>query len=89
VKDSLRRALLGHAPSGTNEVVYSEEAKVHGLRQAMRKYPVITGHLAAAPVRLLPIVDRRDPSMWGNPRKDWDGRLRLPWDHVPNAKPGK
>jgi integrase len=89
VKDSLRRALLGHAPSGTNEVVYSEEAKVQALRQAMRKYPVITGHLAASPVRLLPIVERRDPRMWGNPRKDWDGRLRLPWNEVADAKRGK
>lgn len=89
VKDSLRRALLGHAPSGTNEVVYSEQAKVQALRQAMRKYPVITGHLAASPVRLLPIVERRNPRMWGNPRKDWDGRLRLPWNEVADAKRSK
>lgn len=79
VKDSLRRALLGHAPVGTNEVVYSEEAKVQSLQEALRKYPVITNHIRPAPVRLLPIVALRDPTLWGNPRKGWDGHIRLPW----------
>lgn len=82
VKDSLRRALLGHAPSGTNEIVYSDEAKVQALREAMRNYPNITGHLYPNPVRLLPIVERRDLRLLGNPRKGWDGIIRPPWDKL-------
>lgn len=66
VNDNMRADVMGHAREGTNGKHYSKRIQTEGIdvvlreRQAfMQKYvPVITSHLAATPIRLLPLDKR-------------------------------
>lgn len=66
VNEIMRADLMGHAREGTNAKHYSDREGAEGTAvvlterlQMLRKYvPVITDHLNAAPIRLLPLDDR-------------------------------
>lgn len=73
VNDILRADVMGHARTGTNAKHYSKRIQTEGLdvilrerRAFMERYvPIITGHLEAAPIRLLRLDQR---SRVGSPR---------------------
>lgn len=76
VHEIMRADLMGHAREGTNAKHYSDREGAEGTAvvlterlQMLRKYvPVITDHLNAAPIRLLPLDDRSRVGS-GRPRK--------------------
>lgn len=74
VNDILRADVMGHSRQGTNAVSYSQREKTEGenvilaegLAFMSRYVPVITEHLTAAPIRLLPLAQR---CRTGSPRE--------------------
>lgn len=74
VNDILRADVMGHSRQGTNAVSYSQREKTEGeevilaerLAFMNRYVPVITEHLRAAPINLLPLAQR---SRTGSPRE--------------------
>ncbi|MCQ8782935.1 integrase [Aurantimonas sp. CSK15Z-1] len=63
--------LSGRLGSGETQTRYTNVAGLSLLREKLRQYPIITGHLAPTPVRLLPWVEANTSPPWAG-RKPGD-----------------
>ncbi|WP_162150943.1 DUF6538 domain-containing protein [Ahrensia sp. 13_GOM-1096m] len=60
-----RRTLMGQTGASTNEIVYTGSATPQQIRDVMDKLPIITAHLKARPINLLPWIAEKRIAPWG------------------------